>query len=568
MKHISLARTDWETRIREGRSLVPDDAHGINPAAAQRAVDLFGSLVLPDVRGMPLLSDAAGEWFKEIVGVFLGSIDPTSGARKIRELFALVPKKNSKTSYGAGLMMTALLLNTRPRAELLLVGPTQLISDLAFDQAAGMVEHDPNGLLQKRMRVQSHIRTITNKATGAELKIKTFGADTLTGVKPAGILLDELHEIAKNPRAARIIGQLRGGMLPNPEAFFAQITTQSDEPPSGAFRSELQAARAIRDGRASGAMMPIIYEFPLEIAQDNGHPPKWENPALWHMVTPNLGRSITLDRLVEDFDTAKTKGEEEIRRWASQHLSIEIGVGLHTDRWAGAEYWEGTADPTLTFDEILKRSEVIVVGIDGGGMDDLLGISVLGRERETGTLLHWGHVYAFEVVLERRKDIAAKLLDFKADGDLTIIKRVGDDVHAVADIVEQIEATGLLGETVAVGVDQAGIAETVEELTNRGIAVERIVGVAQGWKLSGQINGVARKLAGGTLRHCGSRMMAWSVGNAKVEARGNALVMTKSVAGSAKIDAVIALLNSAVAMSQNPDEEASVYTKDRGLIFV
>jgi hypothetical protein len=36
---------------------------------------------------------------------------------------------------------------------------------------------------------------------------------------PTGVLFDELHEIARVAAAERIIGQLRGGLLPNPEGF-------------------------------------------------------------------------------------------------------------------------------------------------------------------------------------------------------------------------------------------------------------------------------------------------------------------------------------------------------------
>ena len=56
------------------------------------------------------------------------------------------------------------------------------------------------------------------------------------------------------------------------------ITTQSDEPPRGAFRSELMVARAIRDGRSQGAMLPVLYEFPEDIADDRRSPPAWQDP--------------------------------------------------------------------------------------------------------------------------------------------------------------------------------------------------------------------------------------------------------------------------------------------------
>jgi phage terminase large subunit-like protein len=76
------------------------------------------------------------------------------------------------------------------------------------------------------------------------------------------------------------------------------------------------------------AMLPILYEFPTDIAKD---PAKWQDTANWPMVMPNIGRSMRLDSLIRDWETERSKGVKDVAIWASQHLNIEIGVGQKTD---------------------------------------------------------------------------------------------------------------------------------------------------------------------------------------------------------------------------------------------
>jgi phage terminase large subunit-like protein len=230
-------------------------------------------------------------------------------------------------------------------------------------------------------------------------------------------------------------------------------------------------------------------------------------------------------------------------------LNIEIGLALQSDRWAGADHWEAAADDDLDLDAILARSDAIVIGADGGGLDDLLGVAVLGRCASTRRWLLWAHAWAHASVFERRKDIAARLRDLAAAGDLSIVEQLGDDVEQLGDIFGQVNATGLLYQ---VGVDPAGVGAIVEAAAEAGVEADRIVGISQGWKLSGAIKTAERALADGTLRHCGQPLMAWCVGNAKVEPRGNALTITKQAAGSAKIDALMALFDAVALMSLNP----------------
>jgi phage terminase large subunit-like protein len=552
-----LSCPDWEQRLRTGRlpfRSLPLTPHG------DRAVAAYDRLRLADVDGTPRLGprleddppeqrgDASGDWFREIVRAMFGGWDPITRERYIRELFALVPKKNSKTTYGAlGLMLVALLLNERPRAPFLMTAPVQDTAEMAFSAVAGAIELDP--VLAAKLHVRDHLKTIVHRETKAELEIITFDPAVVTGRKVVGLLIDEVHVLGKVARASKALLQLRGGMQPFPEAFLAMITTQSDEAPAGVFKAELEKAREIRDGKRAGSMLPVLYEFPAAMQTDPAMP--WRDPANWHIVTPNLGRSIHLHRLIDECADEEAKGEGELRTWASQHLNIEIGLALHSNRWVGADYWEQCAEPALTLEALLERSDVVTVGIDGGGMEDLLGFAALGREIETGRWLHWGKAWVHRIVLEeRRKQIASVLEDFAADGDLVILEDDdASDVEQVADLVAQIEAAGLLDR---VGVDAHGIDEITEAIVRRKIAFDRIVGIPQGWKLVGPLKSTERRLAQKRFVHCGRRMMAWSVSNAKVEPAGNAVKVTKQAAGTAKIDPVMAIFDAAALMMENP----------------
>lgn len=552
---LDLSCPDWKQRLRSGESLVR--APVLNAPEGDRAVAVFNMLRLADVPGTPTMGEAGGEWFRKIVRVLFGSLDPVSKQRMIRELFLLVPKKNSKTTNGALLMLTALLLNERPRAPFLLTAPVQDTADEAFSAISGAIALDP--VLEQKLHVRDHLKTIVHRETKADLQIMTFDPAAVTGKKVVGALVDELHVLGKMPRAEKAMLQLRGGMQPFPEAFLAIITTQSDEAPAGVFKDDLKKAREIRDGKRAGATLPVLYEFPEEMQKDPAKP--WRDPDNWPMVLPNLDLSISRDRLETAFHEEEEKGEASLRLWASQHLNVEIGLALHSDRWAGAEYWEANGDQALTLDELIARSDVIVAGIDGGGLDDLLALSFVGREKATGEWLSWTHAWAHPSVLERRKSEAARFRDFEKDGDLTIVDAMGEDVEQVADYVDKIEQTGLLDR---IGVDRAGIGSIVDAIVARKFDPERIVGVPQGWQMVGAIKTAERRLAEGAYHHGARPIMAWSVGNAKVEPRGNAIVMTKQAAGYAKIDPVMSLLNCTALMAMNPKPRRRKYQ----LLFV
>jgi phage terminase large subunit-like protein len=574
-----LSCEDWEDRLREGRSLIPDLP--LFKSEADFGLKFFDQLQLPDVPDTPLLGApdfAAGDWFRDIVRATFGSWDPVNRVNYIRDIFTLAPKGSSKTSYSAALMLSVMLMNKRPNAEALFIGPMQSISDRAFDQAAGMIELSKD--LQRRFRATAHNKTIVDLVNKSEMRVKTFDLKILTGSILIFVLLDELHLLGRDRHTSKVLRQVRGGLDKTPEGKLLITTTQSDDIPAGAFSDELIMARKIRDGKFRGKiirpMLPILYEFPKEIAKEQA---LWENPENWPMVMPNLERSVHLHDLVPSWESEKTKGKQAINVWASQHLNVEIGIGLMTDGWPGAEFWLEAQDDTITLDTLIERCEVIVVGVDGGGLDDLFGLTVLGREpaeieveesvkqdgqvtkvkRKTKRWLSWSHAWCHKGVLERRKAIAAELESFAADKELTIVDDKLDDVTEIVAIIEKINVAGLLA---CVAIDAEGpYGEFVDALAEIQITEEneQIVGIGQGYKLMNAIKTTERKLANGTLVHASSRLMNWCVKNVKIEPTATAIRATKQNAGDLKIDPWCALQDAATVMVKNPEAGRSVY---------
>jgi phage terminase large subunit-like protein len=553
-----LSCPDWQERIVAGRSLMPDLP--LFQDVADLAVDFFDHLRIPDITGTPMFRDVVDNWFRDIVRAAFGSWDPQTGVRHIKEIFCLAPKGSGKTTLGAGLMLTALLMNETPNVDMLLIAPKQNVADKAFAQASAMIELDEN--LKVRFHLKPYTKEIVDRQTGATLAVKTFGLDILTGSIPDIVLLDELHVLGPKAHTDQIIRQIRGGLQKKRSGLLVFITTQSDSAPAGAFREELIQARQIRDGVYKGrkvrALLPILYEFPPEMAKDID---QWSDPDNWHIVMPSLGKVLHLNDLILDWESERQKGQKNTQIWASQHLNIEIGVGLGDNQWAGVRYWLGTEKSEITLESIIQHCEVAVAAVDGGGLDDLFGFGILGRHKETKHWWWWSHSWCNRGVLTKRKTIAGRLLDFERDGYLTIVDDGLDDVSEIIEYIQKVKDAGILH---SVAVDPYGLGLFVDALDAIGITQDskgtKLVGVGQGTKLMSAINSSARMLAAGILFHSKDDCMTWAVGNLKIEATAAAIMANKANSGDAKIDPAMAFFDGCHVMATNPTvEEAPKY---------
>ncbi|HHN4454770.1 TPA: terminase large subunit [Klebsiella michiganensis] len=547
MAQWSTACIDWENRLIDGESIIPPP---IFADQAEQALSIFRELRVSDLPGKPTFGECSEAWVFDFVKVIFGGYDAETGNQLIREYGLLISKKNTKSTIAAGIMLTALILCWREDEEHLILAPTKEVADNSFKPAAGMIRADEE--LTDMFQIQDHIRTITHRVTRNTLKVVAADTDTVSGKKSGRILVDELWLFGKRANAEAMFMEALGGQVSRNEGWVIYLTTQSDDPPAGVFKERLDYWRDVRDGKISDPKtLGILYEFPDSMIQSKAY----LQPENFYITNPNIGLSVSPEWIADNLRKNQAKTDGTLQQFLAKHLNIEIGLNLRSDRWAGVDFWEQQAQ-RVSFEDLLRRSEVITVGIDGGGLDDLLGASAVGRDAKTREWLCWCHAWAHEIAIRRRKSEESRFNDFVKAGDLTIVKRVGQDTEEAAEYVSRIYEAELLDK---IGIDPSGVGQILDALIEAGIPADAVVGVSQGWRLGGAIKTTERKLAEGILIHGGQPMMAWCVGNARVEPKGNAILITKQASGKGKIDPLMALFNAVSLMALNPEPAKKDY---------
>ena len=527
------------------------------PETADKYIKIFNELQIADLLNTPKIKDLPQAWYSDFVLSFFGCVDIEKRERLIQEFFVLIPKKNAKSTISGLIMLTVLIANPYQGAEFALIAASKEVVNNAFIPICECIKLSP--ALSSILKVYDNgdNKYIKHNKTNAVLRITTPLMKTNQGKKWQGVLIDEIALWQDIKNSVSILNEISGNLVNKKDAFIIYLTTQSHQPPKGVFKALLEKARRIdKSGEKEilkSKFLPILYEFSENQIKENYH----KDPEKWAIVNPNLGVSVDIDRLKQMQTDAIQAGADALREFEAKYLNVEITIENALNGWQGADFWV-QCEKRITLNQIIEKSDFIYLGIDGGGLDDLTGLAVLGVDKK-GLWRIYCTAYGYKSVLDR-KGLAKRLADFQANGECLIVEKLGDDAKAIADTVHKIVASGKVNK---IGIDPRGIGDILSEIKASGTPESIIEPVNQGVALMSAERLLTRRLAQNNCVISKSDLMRFCVSNAVVEDRGDDYFLSKK-SSQFKIDPLMALLN-CVALYERYGDKKPLSVSNSGL---
>lgn len=391
--------------------------------AAQRAVDFFSRDVVHtkgEWAGRPFTLE--GWQDKDIVRPLFGTLNP-DGTRQYRTALIGIPRKNGKSTLGAGMALKLLCSDGEMGAEIYSAAADREQAAIVFEMARQMIEANPR-LSPESGRTSVYRRSIVYRPkSGGENVYRVLSADAFTkhGLNPHGIVFDELHA------------------QPNRELWDVLTTGQ------GARRQPLTIAITTA-GHDRNSICYELYEYGRKVIAGVIDDPtfffRWwgadaeddfTDPETWKKANPNYGISIQKSFLVSESAQAKII---PARQNTFKQLYCNIWTEQQT-RWMDIDAWD---DATLKGRKLVLVNESDLAGKRCfGGLDLSRPTDLASLAWNFGNVPHEGEhttIWRFFLPEERLPD-----LDQRTGGTASQWVKQGHIELTPGDIIDYVAIT-------------------------------------------------------------------------------------------------------------------------------
>lgn len=454
-------------------------------------------------------------WQHFVLGCLFGWIHKDSGLRRFKEGLIFVGRKNGKTTKISGVSLYGVSKDGENGADIPLLANSMKQARLLFDEAKAMVKASPK--LRKRIRPLRD--AIYYDKTFSKIEPQASDSEKLDGLNTHIGVFDEIHEY-KDYKLINVIKNSRGA---REQPLLIYITTAGYQL-EGPLVNYYEQGSDVLEGVITDERT-FYYLAELDSEEE------FEQPEMWVKANPNMGVSIKLQDMIEDWEKAKRTPSER--------------NDFITKRFN--RFVNSSEESFLDFETIRKNDKEVyfndlvhipaVGGFDLSDTEDFTSACLEFPIVDTGEVVVLSHSWVpyKKVLLENEK---IPYHELQEEGLLTIVK----DEYIRKELVYEWfveQSKRFIIEKITY--DPAKAFGLVESLTAYGFDTEL---VRQGYLTLGPaVDDVKERFLDGNVIYNNNRLFRWYINNVKMVEDRNRNKMPTKIGRYRKIDGFAAFLN-------------------------
>lgn len=454
-------------------------------------------------------------WQHFVIGSLYGWIHKDTELRRFKEGLIFVGRKNGKSTMVSGLANYGVSKDQEKGADVYLLANSMKQARVVFDECQKMVKSSP--LLSKHFRPLRD--AIHFDSTFSKIEPQASDSDKLDGLNCHLGIFDEIHEY----KDYKLINVIKNSTGARQQALILYITTAGyrlDGPLIDYYEKGSDVLQGVIQDERS-------FYFIAELDEEDDI----EDPTNWIKSNPNLGITIKIEDMIEEWNARKYIPAER-----SDFITKRLNLFVQSDEQSFIDY------------EVIKRNDDLIDLEQLHGMNGVGGFDLSQTEDFTASCVEFplddGRVFVLShsFIPQRKVELDNEKLPFREwekEGLLTICPGDYVDYKYVYDwFVEQSKHFNID----LITYDPANAYRLVEDLKAYGFQTEV---VRQGaLTLNGPMKDVKELLLDGKVVFNKNRLFRWYLNNVKlVEDRNGNWLPTKQNRYR-KIDGFAAWLNS------------------------
>lgn len=485
-------------------------------AEAGRWIKLYSLFTHIKGQGGPLILEP---WQQFIVANIFGW-KRRDGRRRFRRAYTEVARKNGKTTLVAPIGIGMMIADREEGAECYSIATTAKQAREVFDAARAMGKKSTSPKVASRLQIQAH--NIHDLTSNSKFEPLSSDSGTKDGMNPHFVAVDEYHAHPDDS----LYNVLASGMGARQQPLMWTITTAGFNKLGPCKKYRDYCERILNGDDEDDAQFCIIYTL------DDGD--DWQDSTTWVKANPNLGVSVLMDFLREQYKLAAAIPEKQVE-FKTKHLNQWTDAAKV---WIPAETWS-LGDEPFDVADLYKRP--CYGGLDLASVRDICSLELvfppLEDEADKRVRVLCYNWVPEDGVVTRSKADKVPYQQWVEQGFIEATPgNVTDYSFIEAKIIELCETFDVH----KIGYDRFNASQLVINLTNEGVPMSPF---GQGFvSMSAPTKELERLAFEGLIQHGGNPVLAWALGNVALRRDPAGNIKPDKEKSGEKIDPVVSLV--------------------------